>query len=74
MSAAPVSAMTLKVPGPGLLAAAGGSPRAALLAYFDPARRAWVPVAGDLPLATALRACVITGLDGPTRWTDQPSW
>jgi hypothetical protein len=58
VSAAPLNAITLIVPVPAPAAtAAGGSPRAAMLAYFDPTRRTWVPVEATFdPAASTLRA------------------
>jgi hypothetical protein len=51
VSAAPVKAMTLTVPVPAA-SVASGLPRAALLAYFDPAKRTWVPVNATFDPAT----------------------
>jgi hypothetical protein len=57
VSAVPVSAMTLTVPVPAATStAAGGSPRAALLAYFDPAKGTWIPVRATFdPTTSTLR-------------------
>jgi hypothetical protein len=58
VSAAPVGSMSLTVPVPAAApTAAGGSPRAALLAYFDPAKHTWVPVTATFdPVTSTLRA------------------
>lgn len=56
VSAAPVKAMTLTVRVPAA-SVASGSPQAALLAYFDPAKRTWVPVTATFdPVTRTLRA------------------
>lgn len=66
VSSAPLAAMTLSVPVPPTATVAGGSPRAALLAYFDPARRAWVPVEATFDPATGMLRAQTTHL---STWT-----